>query len=206
MAAVLQLRVDQAKPILRGQNYCWQVIRDLTASDRGRLFTVADVHDQTSATSVGVVRKFLRTAAKAGYLEQLAPKGIGQPTRWRVLKRVTRLPHLTNDGQIVQAGQDAMWNAMRALGTFSAAELAISASTEECPIGIETAKAYIKALNRAGYFRVERGTTRGRPATYRLKPSMNTGPLAPKVLRAEMVYDQNKNAIVGEVEAEEVRA
>jgi hypothetical protein len=37
----------------------------------------------------------------------------------------------------------------------------------------------------------------------RLKPSMNSGPRPPMILRAKLVFDQNRHRLVGDIMAEE---
>lgn len=207
MAIVLALRVDKAVPIRRGSAYYWKVVRDLTSADRDRRFTIEDVLGQTNSVDKSTVRQWLTNLVDAGIAARLDPERPGAPALFRLLQRPTTLPHLARDGRIVASGQEAMWNAMRALRSFSALELAVSASTEERPVALETAKSYIQRLQAAGYLTVEREAVRGRGArlaVVRLKKTMNRGPLAPRILRTKLVYDPNINEVVGEAEAEDL--
>lgn len=91
------------------------------------------------------------------------------------------------------ARQRALWTAMRSLKTFTEAELAVAAATEELPIGRDAAGTYIGELI-AGGFLVAAGQAPTRFATpsYRLLPSHNTGPRAPIVLLPECIaFDLN---------------
>lgn len=192
MSIILALKVDPGQPVRRGSAWMWSVVRDLTEKDRTRIITPDDVLARTSGTEVSTVRKWLRTLATAGILEAL-PQGA-----YRCLRRPVLLPHITGDGRIVTLGQDAMWNAMRALTVFTVRELALSASTEEVQVAEATAERYVRALRGAGYFVV----LPGRPSRYRLKPSMRSRTLAPQILRTKLVYDPNVNEVLGAVEAE----
>lgn len=198
MSIILALKTDGSRPVQRGSAYMWSVVRELTEQDRDRAFSAAEVLARTTRTEVSTVRKWLKTLARAGILES-SPDG----SAWRCLRRPVLLPHLSNDGRIVSTGQDAIWNAIRKLKSFTAAEVAVAASTEETPVALATAARYVRALNDAGYFVVERAGRPGRPACYRLKPAMAKRPLAPRILRAKLIYDPNVNAVVGESEAEE---
>lgn len=207
MAIVLALKVDKAKPIRRGSAYYWQVVRDLTAQDRSRLITIEDVLGHTNSVEKSTVRQWLINLADAGILERIRPSVPGEATSFRVVRRPTVLPQLARDGRSVPSGQEAIWNALRALRSFSASELALAASTEERAVSLQTAKSYIKHLHGAGFLIVEQPGRAGkaaRLARWRLKPSMNRGPLAPKVLRTKLVYDPNIEEVVGEAEAEEL--
>lgn len=197
MAEILALKVDRSRPIRRGSAYMWSVVRELTKDRRDRVFTLADILAQTNSTELSTVRKWARTLAKAGILEEV-------DGGFRCLKRPTMLPHLSNAGEPVPSRNDAMWAAMRALKSFSPRELALVASTEEAPVKEWTAKSYTVLLNAAGYLVVTSAATPRKQATYRLKPSKNTGPLAPRILRTKLVYDPNLQQVMGEAEAEEV--
>jgi len=197
MAAILALKVDRTRPVRRGSSYMWSVVRDLTAADRSRPFTVADVLGQTNGTELSTVRRWMGTLVRAGLAEQV-------DGGYRLLRRPVLLPHITNDGRIVSLGQDALWTAMRALKEFTPRELAIAAATEERPVTEWTAKSYVKMLSAAGYLAMVATATSRRQARYRLRPSMNSGSLAPQILRAKLVWDPNRNEVVGETEAEEV--
>lgn len=205
MPIILALTLDKSKPVRRGSAHYWSVIRELTAGTAGldRLISVADIVDRSSGADARAVRTFLHTLTGAGLLE-LTPATAGQPRRWRVLKRPTHLPPMSRSGQIAPSRTRQMWNAMRALPAFTAGEIAIAASIEGSIVQPATAKTYLILLAAAGYLKIERPGAPGRPTVYRLRPVMNTGPLPPKILRTKVVYDQNRNEIVGAAEAEEV--
>jgi len=90
-------------------------------------------------------------------------------------------------------------------GSFTAQDIVAWSSTDNTRISIETAKSYIAVLARAGYLIEMVKGTPGKLGIWRLAPHMNTGPLAPMILRTKMVFDQNRHEIVGPVETEEVQ-
>ncbi len=197
MSAILALKNDPTKRVRRGSAYMWSVVRDLTAADRALTFTVDQVLSQTNATEPSTVRKWLSTLVRAGIVEAVG-------SEFRLKRRPVILPHLSNDGRIVACGQDALWTAIRGLKGFTPRELALLASTEERPVTEWTAKSYVKMLNAAGYLlTIGEGNSR-RQARYRLRPGMNTGPLAPQILRAKLVFDPNVQQVMGETVVEEV--
>lgn len=82
------------------------------------------------------------------------------------------------------ARQQALWTAMRSLRSFSASQLALTASTDVMPIARETASGYVADLLRAGYLTViGRSEQRAQTQLYGLLPARNTGPRAPIVQR-----------------------
>ncbi len=203
MSIILALRVDETKLIKRGQDYLWQVIRDLTAADRTRPFFLAEIMKHMAGTDASAVKTDLTRMVKAGLIAQQT--SAAGPC-WQALKRPTKLPALSREGLAVRSAQDAMWAAMRALKVFDARELSLAASTVERAIPLWTAKSYLQRLDAAGYLTVTRRATKGpggRTAAYRLKPSMDTGPEAPRILRTRMVYDPNRNQVMGPAEAED---
>ncbi len=200
MSIILALRVDKTKTIRRGQAYLWQVIRDLTAADRARPIFLDEIMARMAGTDRSVVRLDLGRMAKAGLIS-LTTSTAGPC--WTVLKRPTRLPSLGKAGAAPRSGQEAMWTAMRALREFSPREIALTASTVERPVSLQTARTYVQRLNGAGYFTVVAPATSRSLAVYRLKPAMNGGPDAPRVLRTHLIYDPNRNEVMGEAEAED---
>mgnify|MGYP000963256396 CR=1 FL=1 len=201
MSIILALRVDPGTPIRRGRDHYWTLIRNLTAFDRDALFDATFILERSQDVDLSSIRRDLTTLERAGFLARVQAGGV---TMWRVVQRPTRLPSLSADGRVVETGQGAMWNAIRALGSFTHAEVALAASTEELPISPIAAKSYVLRLAGVGYLKVERTATSKRQARWRLRPSMNTGPLPPRILRTKLVFDPNRNEVVGLSDAEEV--
>jgi hypothetical protein len=108
-------------------------------------------------------------------------------------------PQINQKGQHNTAGlpRQQMWNAMRICkGDFSNVELAQLASTPEVPVSVAAAAKYIHFLKLAGYLENTVGRNKEPLMRYRLKPSMKTGPKAPRVLDIKQVFDMNTRKIV----------
>jgi len=204
MSAILRLKIAKARPVMRGHDFYWKVIRYLTEEHSGDVFSLSDIVNQCSGVKRASVHCFLRLLIKADIVEKIEPDEPGCPSGYVLKVRPIETPVLSRRGKTASGqGQTNMWNTMCHLlkAGFSVRELCIHASTVDVPITHLTAKSYVAALNRAGML-IVRG--KGVATTYRLKPSANTGPKAPKILRSKMVYDANTETIVGDVEAEEV--
>ena len=204
MSTILRLTIAKSHPVRRGHDHYWKVIRDLTDEHSGDVFSISDILGKCSGVTSSDVRLFLRLLAKSGIVEKIDPYKPGAACGYVLKIRPIETPVLSRKGKTTSGqGQTNMWNTMRHLlkSGFSARELSIHASTVDVPITQGTAKSYVVALNRAGML-IVRG--KGVATSYRLKPSANTGPKAPKILRSKMVYDANTETIIGDVEAEEV--
>ncbi len=202
---------------LTGHDHFWRVIRELGAG--GASFTISDVVGQTRAhkDSVGdFVRRLCRAtppiAERAGYREvKAAHWGEGKSTKavaYRLLQSPRDTPSLRRDGTPGRYGQmrQQIWNILRgpqARAGITAGELAFLAETDR-PVKQSTAAEYLIWLHAAGYLVVEEKAAHGRLTRYRLRPSMNTGPLAPKLLKTRVVYDPNRLEVMGSTPIEEV--
>lgn len=104
-------------------------------------------------------------------------------------------PLLRADGRELRDNceREALWRTMKMLGEFSAADLAVHASTEECPISERSASYYLDALRLAGYA-VLAGRA-GRRARYRLLPSRAKA-RPPLIQHVMQVFDPNENKVV----------
>ncbi len=206
MSIELRLKVEPGKPVLRGHDHYWSVIRDL--GKYGRLFTTKEVAGRSNDPKDRSIADFLQRLRKAGFVEiaakQSLKEGNRQPYHYRLLKRPLKTPKIRRDGTVVPAGdgQTFMWNAMRALGQFTASELAIAASTEDHSVSRRSALAYSTRLQQAGYLWVVSQGSGGRAQVWHLKQSMITGPQAPMILETKMVWDANREEIVGDAVAE----
>lgn len=90
--------------------------------------------------------------------------------------------------------EDALWDAMRALGGFSPIDLVVALSVAQPDIGIRDARKYCQALTRAKYLKCTVKASGSNEARYRL---MNdTGPRAPHLRRMTVLVDPNEQAVV----------
>ncbi|QFT70718.1 hypothetical protein FIU93_28295 [Labrenzia sp. THAF35] len=214
MSIQLELTVTAGTPIFRGHDHYWSVVRDL-GKDR-RTFTRREVALRSNDRDDTCVGDFLKRLHAAGFLEVIDQKrlantaggGTALHNVYRLLKRPSATPIINRDGTPGTQGlaQLHLWNAMRALSSFTLIELAVSASTDSVEVPRETAKRYVTHLSRAGYLQVLRQASPKVQQIWRLKSSMNTGPNPPKILRTKVVYDANRKEIMGRPVAEECAA
>jgi DNA-binding PadR family transcriptional regulator len=208
MAAVLKLRSINGRPILRGYEHVWSVILELTRD--GASFTKHDVDQASCDPDGGSTRDYLRRLRDAGVIEEVGEEPIANGHRrktYRLVERRAEAPRLRRDGsEAPPSVQQLLWNTMRNLlrDGFTSRELAAFASTDDRSIPTASANSYVKHLAAAGYLLK---LVPGRPnhlTKWRLRPSMNTGPKPPKILRTHAIYDPNTCSLHGDGIAEEV--
>ncbi|QDY99087.1 hypothetical protein FQ775_01145 [Nitratireductor mangrovi] len=210
MPTDLKLVVSGVEPLLRGQDHFWKVIRTLGAD--GRTFSASAVSACSQEPHTGTITTFLRRLHLAGIVadtgeRQKAANG-RQETLWQLAKSPEATPIVSRDGTQTRqrSAQQQMWNIMRGTAGragFTYRDLIALGSTDDLEIADNTAKSFIQQLSRAGYLQKLDAGGPGRPARWRLRPAMNSGPLPPKLLRAKLVYDQNRERVTGDVIAEE---
>lgn len=206
MSAVLEFRTAPGKPVLRGQAFFWSVIRQL--GEDGGLFSVHAVLQQTNRTERSTVADYFRRLDAAGIIEdsgdrEAVAKG-GDTPLYRLVRAPLATPRLNRDGSAAGQGrgQQQIWNVLRgpeSRSGITAEDLALRAATDEIPVTVQTAKAYLKRLAAAGYL------IHVRHGLWKLKPVMNTGPLPPMILRSKIVFDQNTKTAAAPLVAEEDR-
>jgi hypothetical protein len=181
----------------RGHEHFWKVIMDLHGQPGP--FTVRDVYLETNAHK-DTVRDYLKRLVRAEILsrEVTDPR---QPDLFRVLKPQRDAPSVTREGKVrtLPTGTEQMWRTMKMRSSFTAAELADGASTDEVQIALETAKTYCRHLKRAGYLVITTPAAKnvaGTDVSYRLLPSMMTGPRAPLIQRVKRVFDPNLGRVM----------
>lgn len=162
-----------------------------TAIRAARTFETAEILS-TAKVLVRTGKPYLDALLAGGWLSKAPDDGL-----W-VLVRDTgaEAPRVGPDGRPVTQGlgREQLWRTIRMLrGDFDYRELAIAASTEEVPVGEIDARYYLRHLAAAGYLRMVKPDTRRRPARWRL--ARNTGPLAPKITRAKVIWDPNTGAL-----------
>ena len=176
----------------------WALIRSL---GRDGSFRVADV--------VMAVRGNIRSSDVLAYARALERAGIlvrelsiPDDPRYRVDLRHVETPRLRADGSVLAVARRTalMWRSIKMLGLFTADNLAVAASLPDLAITPEQAGRYADDLTAGGYL-ISQSLK-----LYRLKPGMNTGPAAPRVLRARFIWDANLCRVMGAAAIDEVRS
>jgi hypothetical protein len=197
----------------RGPEHYW---REMIA--RGaKGFTIRDIAFASDGVTYAAVKTYIRWLLKQGYLVKTGerPTGYGRADVYGVCKASRAAPTMRRDDYAGQRGeiQQALWRAMRSLGPFTLPELAFAASTDERVVKVRTAETYVRRLARAGaieivepYKKGAKGAPGAKAGRYALKRSANTGPKAPKIFAAEIVFDPNANRVLGDALVTEGRA
>ncbi|MBS7552063.1 hypothetical protein KHC23_00115 [Ancylobacter dichloromethanicus] len=190
---------EMAVHVPRGHAAYWAIIREFDAQGP---WCVSDVDGQSNAGR-REVSAYVSRLVRAGlaHVVEHRRKGPTPVPYYRLLDRRTEAPRLRRDGSECQpTANEQMWRAMRSLATFDAKEIAFAASTDVVTVNEVAAKDYIKRLAGAGYLVVvqeAKAGRKGRPAIWRLKPAMNTGPLPPLIMRTKFVWDANRQVVMG---------
>lgn len=191
----------------RGHAGFWAIIRERDAAGP---WSITDIAGGTNARR-DTVADYVRRLVRAGIAEALGTVDRTDNRTPAALYRLTRrpidAPRIRRDGtESLPTGQEQMWRAIRQLPNFSVPELVHAASTDVVRIAPEAAYTYVRRLHGAGYVAPLDPTAPWRTCAWRLKPSMNTGPHAPRVMRTKFVWDDNLGQVVGAAEpAQEVR-
>lgn len=199
-----------ARP-LSGPQYYWDAMRRLSTEARG--FSVRSVHEVTNGVRMRTVRSYIFRCERAGLIEIV---GETKSTNnldaniYRVKVNSLEAPFERGYAFADTAGRkrEQIWNAIRVLPNFTVRDLAIHAATDDVSISDRGVREYLTALTRAGYLDVVAASRGGQPATYRLKPSMNTGRQPPAVTSDDVVIDRNRRCVIGSAKrpAAEVRS
>lgn len=189
--------VQMMLQVPRGIDGIWAAVRQL---DQSGAWTIA-----RAAKHAGVHERILNEFARgleAGGLakrvgEEPAKRGGFSATLYRLTRQPQVTPRLARDGQpLPEAPTDVLWRSMKIAKVFTAVELAELASVK-----LSTTRAYLRALAQAG---VVAGAGNGGPEHFRLV--LNLGARPPKILQAQVVFDPNAKAVVGQSMAREVKS
>ncbi|EFO33252.1 conserved hypothetical protein [Roseibium sp. TrichSKD4] len=213
MSIQLEMRVTASKPIYRGHDHYWSVIREL--GKNGAHFTKREIGLRSNDRNDRAIGDFLKRLLAANFVEVVdqitAPfphGGYHTHNVYRLLKRPSVTPIINRDGTRGTQGlaQRNLWRTIRILSQFDLQELALLSSTPEIEVPRSTAKKYVSFLSDAGYLQIMRKGRGSIAQIWRLKASMNTGPKPPKILSTKVVYDANLKKVMGTPVAEELAA
>lgn len=176
----------------RGEAGFWEIMLRLDR-ERGE-FAVGDVEGESNVKP-GAVAQYVRKLVKASFAKHVSnrPAPVRPAKVYKLLKRQKEAPRLRADGTpLNRSDRECLWCAIRSVpGPFTAQEVAYAATTTT-PIRANSADRYIRYLAAAGYL-AEVGAMH-----WRLRPKMNTGPLAPSILRVHAVFDRNLRKVMGD--------
>ena len=178
----------------------------------GRSFDKTELQDHCEPmVRWTVVDDYFDALEAAGYLVRVGGKSpvkgqMAAPIRFAIAEGMDKgdAPRLARGGAAVTqgAGTEAMWRAMKVLPVWDHQEIARAASLGDLVVKPETAKCYVLALARAGYFMQVRPSQGPKPARYRL--AKNTGMHAPVITRKKVVFDRNTGTSADLQTAQEV--
>ncbi|HRY05102.1 MAG TPA: hypothetical protein P5256_18365 [Beijerinckiaceae bacterium] len=189
-------------PLVRlpiGPDHYWAVMRELTASVGA--FTITDVYKRTNGVTRRAIWAYVENCEREGHVKRTGAKD-DRSAVFKLVSTLREAPIVPNAGEKGRKGRIAenLWQAMRKLQTFRLAELAFAASTDELPVKVNTATRYVRVLRKAGLVEIAIDGGQRKATVYRLNRRANTGPRAPQVYDARVVYDPNTRAIAGEIE------
>ncbi|RJF70901.1 hypothetical protein [Rhodopseudomonas palustris] len=150
-----------------------------------RTFSTDDICRETGAPR-DAVDVTLRRLIAGGIIVRLTRDG----QKFRIASAGDQLP------QALWPELQQLWNAMRAMKTFTLDELVFAATTDDLAIGLPVARRYVDLLVGAGYLHANaRRVGPDSDVVYRLLPIKNTGALAPVEMQirlpAAILFDRN---------------
>ena len=199
----IHIEANERRGKAYGRQAMWEAMR------KKGTFTLQDIA-QASSRHANSVSEYMKRLLAAGIVEDAGSVQSPVSPVERYQRKMLRLvrdsgheaPRLKVDGSPLVEARDQMWRTMKILSSFSHVDLAVNASTEECPVAATDTQSYCGHLLKAGYLALIRKATPKNKAVYKLLPSMNTGPHAPKVQRTKVVFDPNRNEVMWHEEIE----
>ena len=192
----------------RGREHYWKVACQFGAKG----FTLGQLAGCTNGVAVTTVAKWIEDMRRMGFIKQIGETKTPFGTRanvYAVAKKSAKAPVARDPDYQGLRGRmrQQMWTAMRVLPAFSQRELVVTASTDVVMVSDASAKAYCRHLVNAGVLQIVKPCERGggagsSAAVYRLKKSANSGPQAPRIFAAAIVFDPNRAEILGEAEVQ----
>lgn len=195
----LRIEISSCAPVRRGREWFWSVLLEKTVG--GSAVTYADILDHSDQDQGAALHDFFTRLRKAGVVDRSETK----PYHYRLLQRQPICPIVRADGRVAAlgAGRQNMWNVMRRSRGFTVPQLAVDASTDDVAVTRSAAQSYVYRLHLAGLLNVLKSGASGMPQVYVLRGTANTGPKAPRLHKAAIVYDANTGKIVGKAVSEE---
>lgn len=177
------------------QQAIWDCIRT-----RAQDFSVREIF-RAGAQEESDVAYYVRALVRAGFIAVTRRQRGPEQPRYRLTNDIgVEAPRVTKSGRVVRHSiVELCWQTMRRLKEFTAYDLSVVASIEECRVTPHFARNYCALLVRAGYLDLVKapiGGPGGIRASYRLR--RNTGPLPPaeRVTRRRALFDPNLDRTV----------
>ena len=171
----------------------WRTIRRVGA--QGAVFDVNTIRGcLRGAVRRERIRDYVRALEAGGYLAAVA--GDGDAPGWQILRDPgAEAPRLRPDGTpvVMGAGREQCWRTLRILGSCTARELALTASTDRWAVAEGEALDYCMRLSRVGILIRSKGPTGD--WVFALPAARYTGPLPPQVRRNKEIYDPNTGRV-----------
>ncbi|RRN67616.1 hypothetical protein [Agrobacterium deltaense] len=202
----LKISAAKGQRVLTGRDHYWKLMMD--ADMRKQPFSVDDIFGLSNNLSRLQIAEFLDMLEKAEIIRRTGETNPRGMALYRVAVRQSATPMFKRDGTPIGdqiTARQALWNAMRSpffRNGFKLIDVSVHASTDTLTVTQRSARLYISRLLRAGYLIVLQKGSSATPTIWRLVN--NTGPVAPKLLKTECVYDPNAEKIFGEPETVEV--
>lgn len=183
----------------RGPEHYWKAACDFGPEG----FTARELLGCTNGVSRTTVRIWIAEMIERGALVVIERRDV--KPRGQLVYAVARQTKKAPIDPEVKHGriQRQLWTAMRNLTTFSIAELAAAASTDDVSISRHSAADYVRRLTLAGALTIVRPTRANNlnSGLWRLKKSADTGPLAPRQITMSVMIDRNTGKALGTAEA-----
>ncbi len=181
-----------------GRDDIWTAIRKLGKQDAR--FTARNIFDECGhEINSGTIKTYVDCLTKAHILKACTtPTARFKSTVYCLLKDPgAEAPRVNPRGEEVTQGlgTESMWRTMKTMNAFTAAELALMASTSKVQVGESTAKNYLQFMRKAGYVRAV-AVKPGKPTRYAFARARDPGPLPPKIQRIKQVFDPNSGTVV----------
>jgi hypothetical protein len=185
MAISVEIRLMPGETSQSTGQRIWNAIMVFGQEDRD--FTLADLRNAAQIYGSYVPVRFLKELLREGVITNTN----GRPLRYRLVDAATPNRPRPNELTSVDRAHQQMWNLLRgpqARGGIKPRDLAVLASTEPVAISSKAAMAFCTMLTGHGYL-----SRTGN--LFRLLPRMNTGPIVPRLMRADFVLDPNRQQI-----------
>ncbi len=185
----------------KGPDHYWRIMRERTKAAGG--FTITDIFKSSNGVTRRAIWTYIEGCIREGFVERVGERS-DRAAIFRVVVQQGHPPQIPKVDGLKGRVRQQLWTAIRSMANFQLRELAVAASTDDLEISFKTATRYICQLRQAGLVELLDDGGKNAPSTYRLKRKANSGPLAPRIFDARVVFDPNIMKAVGEASASEV--